>query len=41
MLDDPVRLARMREEGRAFVVAKHDRASLRDALAETLEQLER
>ena len=41
LLDDPVRLARMREEGRAFVVTEHDRARLRDALAETLEQLER
>ena len=41
LLDDPVRLARMREDGPRLRRREHDRARLRDALAETLEQLER
>jgi glycosyltransferase involved in cell wall biosynthesis len=40
LLADPVHLAVLRERGRAYVVREHDRARLRNTLAETLDGLE-
>jgi glycosyltransferase involved in cell wall biosynthesis len=39
LLGDAERLTAMRERGRDYVVREHDRSHLRNALAETLEQL--
>jgi glycosyltransferase involved in cell wall biosynthesis len=41
LLGDLDHLATLRERGRAYVVREHDRARLRNTLAETLERLER